>query len=82
MENSIFVSMVPSSGTILTNLLSDLACSDLNVKLIMPELLHIKFFFPFFFFPFLFASSICVMFVPFACLSVSNHSYAIYKIFE
>ena len=42
MENSIFVSMVPSSGTILTNLLSDLACSDLNVKLRMPELLHIK----------------------------------------
>ena len=45
MENSIFVSMVPSSGTILANLLSDLACSDLNVKLRMPELLHIKYFF-------------------------------------
>ena len=42
MENSIFVSVVPSSGTILTNHLSDSACSDLNVKLGMPELLHIK----------------------------------------
>ena len=70
MENSILVSMVPSSGTMLTNHLSDSACSDLNVKLRMPELLHINFF------PFFFASSICVMFVPFACLSVSNHSYA------
>ena len=38
MENSIFVSMVPSSGTILTNHLSDPVCSDLNVKLRMPEL--------------------------------------------
>ena len=31
-----------SSGTTLTNLLSDSACSDLNMKLRMPELLHIK----------------------------------------
>ena len=37
-----FVSIVPSSGTILTNHLSDSACSDLNMKLRMPELPHIK----------------------------------------
>ena len=29
-------------------------------------------------FSFFLASSICVLFVPFACLSVSNHSCAIY----